>query len=174
MDEQRREREGKEADKDSDRARERRKDPGVQLLVALAESDYIFSFAEATSAMTAGGECSVEGVSNLDDAPDWRFDWKGGKSLRELPPLGINDQVVINPNRAWVDNATKSKSVSFAAVAFHELAEAYYKIGFRIQYCGENGSPGAHLLALSWEQRLINQRIDFTCYPGGGSLYRLR
>jgi len=150
------------------------KDPGVQLLVALAESDYIFSFAEATSAMTAGGECTIEGVSNLDDAPDWRFDWKGGKSLRELPPLGINDQVVINPNRAWVDNATKSKSVSFAAVAFHELAEAYYKIVFRIQYSGENGSPGAHLLALSWEQRLINQRIDFTCYPGGGNLYRLR
>jgi RHS repeat-associated protein len=148
------------------------KDPGVQLLVALAESDYIFSYSEGISAMTAGGECSVDGVLNLDDAPDWRYGSR--KSLLALPPLGINDLVVINPNRAWVDNSTRSIAVSFAAIAFHELAEAFYKIVFRIPYYEKGGSPGAHLLALSWEQRLINQRNGFTSYPGGGSLYRLR
>jgi RHS repeat-associated protein len=150
------------------------KDPGVRLLVALAESEYIFSYSEVSSVMTAGGMIEVSGTSNLDRNPDWRFEYKGGKSPTDLPSPGIDGQVVVNPNNTWWDLATKSKKVSLAAIAFHELAEAFFKVQFHIQYMGKDGSPGAHVFAGYWEQLLSSQRKDFSAYPGGGSLSRIK
>jgi len=147
-------------------------DKGVLLLYVLATSDYAFSYSEANTILTAGGERPVDGYANLDDAYDFRYDFKGGKSAGDLPPEGLNSSVVVDPNCSWVDLATKSKSVSLAAIAFHELAEAYYKIQWRIQRTQRDGSTGAHSWAGYWERCLIIQRKDFTGFPGGGDLYR--
>jgi hypothetical protein len=68
--------------------------------------------------------------------------------------------------------ATGSKDVSPAAITFHELAEAFIKIEFMVQYQQRDGSAGAHVWAGSWEQSVINQRKDFTVFPGGGKLQR--
>ena len=91
----------------------------------------------------------------------------------DLPPSGMDGQIVVNPNNQWYDQATRSKKVSLAAIVFHELAEAFFKVQFRIPRDGEDGRQGAHLWALNWELSLINGRKDFTAYPGGGEVWRL-
>jgi len=149
-------------------------DKGLLLLYVLAMSDYTFTYAEAKTIMTQAGERPVDGVANLDNAPDWRYDYKGGKSAGDLPPGGVDGSVVVNPNNTWLDRATQSLKVSLSAIAFHELAEAYYKVQWRIQRTQRDGSCGAHDWAGYWEQGLIYQRKDFTEFPGGGVLFRRR
>ena len=82
--------------------------------------------------MTARESIPVGGTSNLDNAPDPHYKYKGEKSSMDLPPSGMDGQIVVNPNNQWYDQATRSKKVSLAAIVFHELAEAFlrFNLGF--------------------------------------------
>jgi hypothetical protein len=144
---------------------------GLSLIHDLV-SDQEFTYGYAENSLF------TKGVENLDILEDWRSQLHGGKTAEEMPPPGIDDQVTINPNAEYVDLTTKSQTVSIAALAFHELAEAYSKFREykphtydpRIQ--GNKGRPGAHTSAIFREMRWLTQRPGITQYPGGGLLHR--
>jgi RHS repeat-associated protein len=131
---------------------------GATLLYQLATSNYVYSYSEGATG----------GVSNLDNRPDWRF--RNGKSSRFLPPSGVDCAVVIDPSIQYVDAATGTLGVSSAAVAFHELAEAYGKVDLGMPYMQRGGGAGAHEYARQSERTLIQQRPGFTQYPAGETL----
>jgi RHS repeat-associated protein len=146
-------------------------DEGVMLLFLLATSSNIFVYSEGPNIDTAAGERPVNGVENLDVNPDY-VRYRNGKSNSKLPPIGVHAIVTLDPRCSWKDLATKSISVSLAAVAFHELAEAYAKIDFGMQYIYKDGSRGAHQVAIQWEKMLLSERPNFTNFPAGGVLSR--
>jgi hypothetical protein len=133
---------------------------GATLLYQLATSNYVYSYSEGATG----------GVSNLDNRPDWRF--PNGKSSRFLPPPGVDCAVVIDPSMKYVDAATGTLNVSNAAIAFHELAEAYAKVDLGMPYMQRGGGAGAHENARQREKTLIRQRPGFTQYPAGETLRR--
>ena len=79
---------------------------------------------------------------------------------------------MINPAVNFVDGDTGQKSVSRAAISFHELAESFGKVDRNLQYIEPGGNPGAHSYAVGREKTLLEQRPGFTQYPAGGSLRR--
>ena len=110
------------------------KDPGVLLLAALATSQNSYYYSEGNSIMTAAGERAVDDVMNLDRNED-SLRYANGKPAGALPPSGIDDTVVIDPNHAWVDLATKEKSVDFAAVVFTNWRKLSSKSNLDFNIC---------------------------------------
>ena len=131
---------------------------GAKLLYDLATSKHVYSYSEGATG----------GVSNLDNKPDWRY--PGGKSSKFLPPTGVDCAVEIDPSIKYVDAATGTLSVSNAAIAFHELAEAYGKIDLGMPYMQKGGGAGAHEYSRKREKKLINQRPGFTNYAAGETI----
>ena len=99
---------------------------------------------------------------------DKRFDYLGGQPASYLPPNGVHGIVTINPCCSWVDGYIKSISVTLEAIAFHELAEVYAKVEFRMQY------TEAHYHSGIMEEVLLRERPDFTASPAGEVVARIR
>ncbi|MCK4764118.1 MAG: RHS repeat-associated core domain-containing protein [Candidatus Aminicenantes bacterium] len=131
---------------------------GATLLYQLATSENVYSYSEGATG----------GVSNLDNRTDWRF--PNGKSSKFLPPPGIDCAVEIDPSITYVDAATGTLHVSNAAVAFHELGEAYGKVDLGMPYAKKGGGAGAHDYARQREKTLNRQRPGFTQYPAGETI----
>ncbi len=140
---------------------------GAALLRDLASSAFWYAYAESSTIETAAGPRPVSKLENLDNRPDWRINTK---TPGFLPPPGVDDTIAFTPVGGYVDAATQTQPVSRAAVAFHELAEAYAKIDKGLPYVYRDGSPGAHHDAVVREATLLTQRPDFTVYPAGGTL----
>ena len=79
----------------------------------------------------------------------------------ERPPAGFDSLVAMNPVARWF-NLNTSCWVHPAEIVFHELAEAYAKLEFGLDYLDQGSRLGAHAVALVREQRLRSQR------PGRG------
>jgi RHS repeat-associated protein len=131
---------------------------GATLLYELATSNYVYTYSEGPTG----------GVSNLDNKPDWRF--PNGKSSKFLPPPGVDCAVGIDPSIKYIDAATGTLNVSSAAIAFHELAEAYGKVDLGKPYVQKGGGAGAHEYARQREKTLNKQRPGFTQHPAGETL----
>ena len=129
----------------------------MNIIFNLVISPNLYVYAESKQTDTAGGTIQTEGVKNLDNNHDPRFDYRpngGQKFPTELPPNGVDSMVVIDQAVLHVDDET-SKPVTPVAKTFHELCEALAKVDFGWTYLPSGGNPGAHRLFL-----------------GGGLLYR--
>ena len=130
---------------------------GAQLLVDLATSRNVYSYAEGTTIQTRAGTRPVDGVRNLDALSDVRLSYRpgGAKVSAELPPPGIDASIVINP-AARYRTLPGRQAISQAAVTFHELAEAYGRVDQGLEY------QPAHNQAAARERTLVQQRPGFT------------
>jgi hypothetical protein len=106
-------------------------------------------------------------VSILDDRYDSRYDYKGGKSTTELPPLGVGATIVIEPGVRYA-TAVDGKPVAIGALAFHELAESYGRVDQSLTY------SAAHVQSAARERTLVEQRPAFTQGMAGVLLERIR
>jgi hypothetical protein len=115
--------------------------------------------------LSLGGDNSI---ANLDRNPDDRY--STGKSPKDLPAKGIDDQIGINPKDA-VFKDSQGRLVPLSSLIFHELAEAYGKVDGGKAYGDFQtlgvvggaiaiGPPeqGAHNEAVRRELRLRSQR----------------
>jgi len=147
---------------------------GALLLHQLATSPLVFSYSEITT-----GDASV----NKTVAPDWRYMDRGeDKPINRLPPLDVDAAITVNSAAKRYGPASLGKPpVSTAALAFHELAEAYGQLANgwpvyprpkdpRRPQSGSVAEPSGHYNALYRELILMGQRTRFTDYPGGGEL----
>jgi RHS repeat-associated protein len=130
---------------------------GASLLSDVVNSNNVYNLDLGSSMLTAGGLRSLSGddsVENLDNKTDWRYG--KGKSGKDKPAAGIDDQIGINPQEA-VFRDSKGNLVPLSSLIFHELAEAYAKVDEGKQYVNKNGSLGAHE-AVKREMKLRSQR----------------
>ena len=163
---------------------------GLALLQRMATSPRVFVFDIAPTVETAAGIRPVDrGVYNglftyvnLDVNPDWRF--RNGKQSKDLPPAGVDSIVVIDPSLRLEGGSSREDPtpVTLAAVAFHELAEAYAKVELGLQYkqrpepgarADQPAGPGAHAYAIERELILLEQRPDFSPFPAGETELRI-
>jgi hypothetical protein len=97
---------------------------------------------------------------NLDNNIDSRITpyRKNGRKLdAERPPAGFDSLIALNPVARWF-NLDTNCWVHGGEIVFHELAEAYAKLEFNLDYLDQGLRPGAHGVALLREQRLKLQR----------------
>jgi hypothetical protein len=130
---------------------------GASLLNDVVGSKNDYSLDLGSSMLTAGGLRSVtnDDPINLDNRADWRYG--KGKSSKDLPPVGVDDAIGIDPNsRQFRDS--KGNVVPLSSTIFHELAEAFAKVDGGMQYVNKDGSPGAHDAAVQRELTLRSQR----------------
>ena len=142
---------------------------GALLLSQLARSQHVYTYDE----QVLKGD---RGLTNLDNRFDERYYYSKnskGKTSASLPPAGVDAAVTVNPEARWTDKATATTVIMPRAVAFHELAEAYFRVDGEMPY-GEVNSWGAHFLARQMEHTLIQQRPDWTPYPAGGDVKRTK
>jgi RHS repeat-associated protein len=146
---------------------------GALLLDQMATSKCVYTYEEGQTAMTADGPQRVNGVKNLDDnSVDLVLNGTPvAKGPQGFPPAGVNGSITVDPSVDRYDRETGAKLVPTRAIAFHELAEAFAKVEQGIMR-GPNAGPGAHIIAVEREKKLMQQRPDFTPYPAGGSLTR--
>ncbi len=140
---------------------------GATLIQELATSTSVYSYTEAANAQSRGGSQRVPGISNLDSQADARLSYrKGGQKVAaELPPVGIDASITLNPAAKYVSDPA-GQPVTTAALAFHELAEAQGRIDRGMQY------QRAHAQAATREQTLVQQRPSFTQGLAGGPVKR--
>jgi RHS repeat-associated protein len=101
---------------------------GASLINNLVSSSNVYSLALGDTVQTAGGPLSLSGdnsIANLDRNPDDRY--SKGKTAKDLPAKGIDDQVGINPKDA-IFRDSQGRLVPLSSLIFHELAEAYAKV----------------------------------------------
>ncbi|HYM76315.1 MAG TPA: hypothetical protein VE377_10090 [Candidatus Dormibacteraeota bacterium] len=136
------------------------KNEGANLINELVGSNNVYGLAAGTSIDTAGGLVPVLGTANIPDG----FDQTHAPEFSLPPKSKVTDQIVINSTAGLAD--TKGRLIFAAALAFHELAEAYAKIdegkgyndnpdmsvvnGTRVQV----GAPGALQIGAHHEARL--------------------
>jgi RHS repeat-associated protein len=131
---------------------------GASLLSNVVGSGSVYNLDLGSTMLTAGGLRSLAGddsIQNLDNKADWRYG--KGKSAKDKPPPGVDDQIGINPKDA-VYRDSKGHIVPLSSMIFHELAEAYAKIDGGKQYVNKDGSAGAHDEAAQRELTLRRQR----------------
>jgi hypothetical protein len=105
--------------------------------------------------------------ASLGHPPDWRYG--KGKSAKDRPAAGIDDQVGINPKDA-IFRDSQGHIVPLSSLIFHELAEAYAKVDGGKQYVNRDGSPGAHDEAVRREQTLRSQRPNMKLEGRAGDM----
>jgi hypothetical protein len=135
---------------------------GLLLLVQVSEGRYAYLFHVGRQAPTAGRFVETTGSINLDNNVDSRINpyRKNGKKLdEERPPEGFDSLIGLNPVARWFNLSTNSW-VQGGEIVFHELAEAYAKLQFGLDYLDQGFRPGAHAMALQREARLKSQRPD--------------
>ena len=101
---------------------------GASLINNLVSSSNVYNLALGDTVQTAGGLLSLSGdnsIANLDRNSDDRY--SKGKTAKDLPAKGIDDQVGINPKDA-VFRDSQGRLVPLSSLIFHELAEAYAKV----------------------------------------------
>ena len=133
---------------------------GLLLLVQVSEGRYAYLFNVGRQSPTAGRMAETTGSINLDNNVDSRINpyRKNGKKLDdERPPQGFDSLIGLNPVARWFNLSTNSW-VQGGEIVFHELAEAYAKLEFGLDYLDQGFRPGAHATALQREARLKSQR----------------
>jgi hypothetical protein len=146
------------------------------LLVQLAEGRYRYLLHIGRQAPTSGKSAYIVGSINLDNNVDSRINpyRKNGRKLDgERPPEGFDSLIALNPVARWF-NLSTNNWVQAGEIVFHELAEAYAKLEFGLDYLDQGPRPGAHTLALAREQRLKSQRPDADIVITTGSNRLLR
>lgn len=135
---------------------------GLLLLVQLTEGSHRYRLHIGRETPTFGGQVTVAGGLNLDNNFDSRINpyrRLGLKLDQERPPGGFDSLVAINPVARWY-NLRATRFVPDGHIIFHELAEAYAKLEFGLDYLSQGGRVGAHNVALERERRLKSQRPD--------------
>src|SRR5262249_3090095 len=134
---------------------------GLLLVLQLAESKYYrYCLHLGPFAPTAGRSVEIAGSVNLDNNFDSRINPYRKHAVKldsERPPKSFDSLVGLNPVARWF-NLSSNCWVPAAEVTFHELAEAYAKLEFDLDYLEQGGRPGAHASALEREQLLKSQR----------------
>jgi hypothetical protein len=133
---------------------------GLLLLVQLTQGSYRYRLHLGRQAATAGGDVAVPGSINLDNNFDSRINpyrRLGKKMDVERPPFGFDCLVAINPEARWF-NLPSNRLVQVGNITFHELVEAYAKVGLGYEYLPTIAFPGAHNIAIEREMRLKEQR----------------
>ena len=149
---------------------------GLLLLVQVALGRHRYLLHLGRQAPTYGKSVDIAGSINLDNNIDSRINpyRKDGKKLdSELPPAGFDSLIALNPVARWFNLNTNSW-VQDGEIVFHELAEAYAKLEFSLDYLDQGTRPGAHAVALAREQRLKSQRPDADIVVTTGSNRLLR
>ena len=142
---------------------------GLLLLVQLTEGTRRYRLHIGREAPTFGGQVTVAGGLNLDNNFDSRINPYrrfGVKLDQERPPGGFDSLVAINPIARWY-NLRATRFVPDGHIIFHELAEAYAKLEFGLDYLSQGGRVGAHSVALERERRLKSQRPDSVVVTSG-------
>jgi hypothetical protein len=137
---------------------------GLLLIEQLTQGDRRYQLHIGERVLTLGGEVEVKSVLNLDNNFDGRINIYrrgGAKMATERPPEGFDALISINPDVVWY-NLGYQKVISPGIVTFHELAEAYAKIEYGLEYLPNGLMPGAHSMAVQREYRLQSQRPDLT------------
>ena len=135
---------------------------GLLLLVQLTEGARRYRLHIGREAPTFGGQVTVAGGLNLDNNFDSRINPYrrfGVKLDQERPPGGFDSLIAINPVARWY-NLRASRLVPDGHIIFHELAEAYAKLEFGLDYLSQGGRAGAHNNAIERERRLKSQRPE--------------
>jgi hypothetical protein len=135
---------------------------GLLLIEQLTQGDHRYHLHIGDRVRTLGGEVEVKSVLNLDNNFDGRINSyrRGGAKMgTERPPEGFDALISINPEVVWY-NLRYQKVISTGIVTFHELAEAYAKIEYGIEYLPNGLLPGAHSVAVQREYRLQSQRPE--------------
>lgn len=149
---------------------------GLLLLVQVAQGRYRYLLHIGRQAPTYGKNVETSGSINLDNNADSRINpyRKDGKKLDgERPPEGFDSLIALNPVARWFNLSTRSW-VQSGEIVFHELAEAYAKLEFGLDYLDQGFRPGAHSRALEREQRMKSQRPDADIVLTTGSNRLLR
>ena len=107
---------------------------GALLLGQLAHSGHAYNLTIGNQYRTAAGLKSLGSVaivnnSNTFDPPRFRIE----KPASVRPPEGVDGLVAIDPLQARYRDS-EGRSVSLAAIVFHELAEAYSKVDLQKPY----------------------------------------
>ena len=149
---------------------------GLLLLVQVSQGRYRYRLHIGRQAPTSGKSVETAGSINLDNNVDSRINpyRKDRKKLDgERPPQGFDSLVGLNPVARWFNLSTNSW-VQCGEIVFHELAEAYAKLEFGLDYLDHGLRPGAHSLALEREWRLKSQRphADIVMTSGSNRLLR--
>jgi len=135
---------------------------GLLLIEQLTQGDHRYHLHIGDRVRTLGGEVEVKSVLNLDNNFDGRINSyrRGGAKMgTERPPEGFDALISINPEVVWY-NLLYQKVISPGIVTFHELAEAYAKIEYGLEYLPNGLLPGAHSVAVQREFRLQSQRPE--------------
>lgn len=151
---------------------------GLLLLVQIAQGRYRYLLHIGRQAPTSGERVETSGSINLDNNADSRINpyRKNGKKLDgERPPEGFDSLIALNPVARWFNLSTNCW-VQSGEILFHELAEAYAKLEFGLDYLDHGSRPGAHARALERELRLKSQRpyADIVMTAGSNRLLRTK
>jgi len=149
---------------------------GLLLLVQVAQGRHSYLLHIGRQAPTYGKTVETAGSINLDNNIDSRINpyRKNGQKLdAERPPQGFDSLIALNPVARWF-NLNTNCWVHPGAIVFHELAEAYGKLEFGLDYLDQGLRPGAHAQALMREQRLKSQRPEEDIVVTNGSNRLLR
>jgi RHS repeat-associated protein len=147
------------------------KNEGASLLSDVIGSKNTYGLTVGSSVESLGGQLSLiptkdnaySSMVNLDNNPDDRF--SKGKTDKQKPPKGVDDQIGINYDfrDKNSESNTKLKLAPNWTTTFHELAEAYAKVEGSKQYAQ------AHQAAIERETRLRDQRPYLKEHnPGSG------
>jgi hypothetical protein len=133
---------------------------GLLLLVQLTQGANRYRLHLGRKVATAGGEIVVNGSLNLDNNFDSRINpyrRLQKKMAIEMPPLGFDSLIAMNPEARWV-NLYANRLVPVGNITFHELAEAHAKVELGCDYLPKPTMDGAHDIAIEREMRLKEQR----------------
>jgi len=149
---------------------------GLLLLAQVLQGRHRYLLHIGRQTPTSGKFIETLGSVNLDNNLDSRINpyRKNGKKLdTERPPSGFDSLIGLNPVARWY-NLSTSSWVQTGEIVFHELAEAYAKLEFGLDYLDHGTSRGAHNQALIRESRLKSQRPaeDIVVTAGSNRLLR--
>jgi hypothetical protein len=151
---------------------------GLMLLVQLVQGVSRYRLHLGSVAPTAGVATKVSGSINLDNNFDSRINpyrQTGRKLANEQPPSGFEALIGMNPQAQWY-NIGAGRLIPVGHITFHELAEAYAKVEFGLDYLPQSQRPGAHNLAIEREKILKQQRpsSDIVVTLGSNRVLRSR
>jgi hypothetical protein len=151
---------------------------GLMLLVQLIQGQFRYRLHLGSVAPTAGAATKVGGSINLDNNFDSRINpyrQTGRKFANEQPPSGFEALIGMNPEAQWF-NMSASCLIPVGHITFHELAEAYAKVEFGLDYLPQPQRPGAHNIAIEREKILKRQRpsSDIVVTLGANRVLRSR
>jgi hypothetical protein len=151
---------------------------GLMLLVQVSQGTSRYRLHLGNVAPTLGAFAKISGSINLDNNFDSRINpyrQTGRKFANEQPPNGFEALIGMNPEAQWF-NMAAGCLVPVGHITFHELAEAYAKVEFGLDYLPQSQHPGAHNIAIEREKILKRQRpsSDIVVTLGSNRVLRSR